>query len=400
MLPCQCWSRKMQIQMLPLATTVCLLMMPLALLLAQAASAASFVGTDSLGSYPYSHGAVLASRRNLQHSNIYFNRRNYERRANTTICHLFFRAREENKRKEAQARIPSFAFDALRRKDMSIPFQFPLIMSPEDGDINVATIPEKTNTQLVTIRLLTANDLTTIVPMCVSEFGAGESTLEDLIDNFPWNKKPMEMKEYIVDWWENFILPSFIYWTFRLKIVTRSPQDHALLVATLSQQEKTSDVSTMDINENYRDTTKDNNNNNEIVGMVELSRQPPEPNRNPPAFPLPLWYKEAYCKLKKLPPPNGWVTNLLVGPNFRGQGYSKLLMAAAEGVAQSWGCSMIHLHCDANAVGGKVPQLLYKGLGYDMVEDPNSPYAWMGSEFSTKIFMVDGVALLYFRKAL
>jgi GNAT superfamily N-acetyltransferase len=31
----------------------------------------------------------------------------------------------------------------------------------------------------------------------------------------------------------------------------------------------------------------------------------------------------------------GWVTNLLIDPKYRGFGYSKILMAATEGIARS-----------------------------------------------------------------
>lgn len=324
----------------------------------------------------------------------------------TTICHLFFRAREDKKRKEAQAKIPASALEGLRRKDVSIPFQFPLVLPPQGNDNAAVGATPK----VVTIRYLTVEDLSAIVPLCVAEFGGGEMTFQDFVDFFPWDRSPADMKEYVVDWWDNFILPSFVYWTFLWKIAAYNnshgerPQDHALLVATL-QQEKQPEIvdfatTATEITKQLSTITGNDNNDAVIVGMVELSRQPPEANRNPPAYPLPLWYKTAYCNMKQLPPLNGWVTNLLVGPDFRGQGYSKLLMAATEGVARSWGCNMIHLHCDANSIGGKVPQTLYKGLGYEMVEDPNSPYAWMGSELSTKIFMIQGVALLYFRKAL
>ena len=354
-------------------------------------------GSLSFSSHQYSNGRT---------------QRSYGRRHTTpaTICHLFFRAREEKKRKEAQARIPASALEELRRKDVSIPFQFSLVVQPEGNDITAAVVASP---KLVTVRYLTVEDLSAIVPLCVAEFGAGEMTLQDFVDLFPWDRSPADIKEYVVDWWDNFILPSFVYWTFRWKIAAYNshgecPQDHALLVATLQEEkwpEKVDFATTAIEIANQLSTTGSieigNDSTDEvIVGMVELSRQPPEASRNPPAYPLPLWYKEAYCNMKKLHPLNGWVTNLLVRPDYRGEGYSKLLMAATEGVARSWNCDMIHLHCDANTIGGKVPQTLYKGLGYEMVEDPNSPYAWMGTELSTKIFMIQGVALLYFRKAL
>jgi len=285
----------------------------------------------------------------------------------STERNLFFKAREESKRKPAQRqpRIPDYVFLELSQGNVELPFQFRL---SEQGDED----------SVVIVRELKEHDLTTIVPMCVDEFGE-QVTISDLLKNFPW-QEPLKATTHVQDWWGNFILPYFIFLTFFLKTnVLRDTQDHALLVATLHKDFDTSP---------------------NTIGMVELSKQPADPQRNPSAYPMPLWYKEWYCRLKKLPPPNGWVTNLLIAPAFRGQRYSKLLMMAAEGRARRWGCTAIHLHCDADTVGGKVPQNLYKGLGYEMVENENSPYSWMGSEFANNIYWIQGLALLYFRKVL
>lgn len=271
---------------------------------------------------------------------------------------LFFNTRTEESLKSKRAEQEKIAIQ-LGQDSLELPFRFNLLEGDE-----------------VTIRLLTPSDLEFIVPMCVQEFG-NPTSFDDLWKKFPW-QKPWNGQKYVSDWWDNFALPGFIYWSFRAKVFLRDPVDHSLLVATL--KDGTSDAGT--------------------IGMVELSKQPDQATRNPSAYPIPLWYKEWYCRQNNLPPPNGWVTNLLIAPKYRGQGYSKLLMGAAEGVARTWGCTRIHLHCDANSVSGKVPQNLYKSFGYEMVEDQNSPYAWMGSEFSKKIYMIQGVALLYFRKFL
>ena len=158
-----------------------------------------------------------------------------------------------------------------------------------------------------------------------------------------------------------------------------------------------------------------------VVGMVELSLQPPDADRNPPALPLPLWVKAALAKHTTLDGSlQGWVTNLLISDESRGKGYSKILMAAAEGIAKHrWGCSSGYLHADADFRSGKVPQSLYEGLGYNLVigstkkgkgggnddEDPSAKFAWMGvsgkeMERFSAIRMVDGVALLCYAKKL
>ena len=320
-------------------------------------------------------------------------------RTSTTSLSLFFRARGEEslkqRRKEAQARLPANIFQELSSGNAPIPYTVSLV---EQSSNSATTDHHHHPTQpLITIRLLTSTDLDTVVSLCVAEFGGGATSIETLMADFPWRKKPNEMKQYLVDWLENFALPAVIYWTFRLKIVPKDPQDHALLVATqqYTSKQQSSKCNTYTINSKINHDV-----DNRIVGLVEISKQPPDGKRNPPAYPLPLWYKQWYCLQNQLPSLNGWVTNLLVSPEFRGQGYSKLLMAAAEGVARRWGCTMIHLHCDADTVSGRVPQTLYKNLGYEAVEDENSPFGWMGTELRNKIFMVEGVPLLYFRKTL
>jgi GNAT superfamily N-acetyltransferase len=292
------------------------------------------------------------------------------RQVSSTRCHLFFKAQDLTTVKNPKARIPSWALETLTLPGTTLPLQLSL-----DRD---------THDSLVTIRLLTAEDLETIVPMCITEFGAnpGEDKITYLLQNIPWNGGQERITKFVREWFENAALPFLVYWTFRLKIAQQNPYDHALLVATLQQA-------------NLSNETKE-----VPVGMVELSQQPPDPRRIPTAYPLPLWYKQAYCRLYNLPPLNGWVTNLLVDPAYRSQGYSKLLMAAVEGVARTWSCTQIHLHCDADTLSGKVPQSLYTGLGYEMVQDTESPFAWMGSQFSNNIYMVQGVALLFMRKKL
>ena len=160
-----------------------------------------------------------------------------------------------------------------------------------------------------------------------------------------------------------------------------------------------------------------------IVGMVELSLQPPDADRNPPAVPLPLWAKAALAKHTTMDGSlQGWVTNLLIGESSRGKGYSKILMAATEGIARhQWDCSAIYLHADADAVSGKVPQRLYEGLGYELVigstkkgagvengfgnEDGSVAPQWAGEsrreqERFMAIRVVDEVCLLCYRKQL
>jgi len=116
----------------------------------------------------------------------------------------------------------------------------------------------------------------------------------------------------------------------------------------------------------------------------------------------------------------GWITNLLVKPEYRGRGLAKLLLAAAEGVVKSpaWRQEgqapgkneranrlSIHLHCDASSVSGRIPQALYKSVGYEetfvMRSCTDEEFSWMGPEaLSSSVVMIEGVPLLYLRKLL
>lgn len=93
-----------------------------------------------------------------------------------------------------------------------------------------------------------------------------------------------------------------------------------------------------------------------VVGMIEISRQPPIQDRNPPPFPIPLKQLLFTGNLQ------GWITNLLVVPEYRGRGLGKILVAAAESIARDeWQCASVHLHCEAN---DRLARRLYRNLGY------------------------------------
>jgi ribosomal protein S18 acetylase RimI-like enzyme len=343
-----------------------------------------------------------------------------------TPCHLFFHKAQQTLQKKPSRtkRIPSWVLETLTLPDTTLPMQFQLETRKtiQQQQQQEADEESSSSSSVVTIRWLTVDDLTRIVPMCVSEFGGkpGEDSLEYLVQNFPsWHAGPQKMTRFVREWFENAALPWLIYTTFLLKILmaqhqqqqhnknNQYPQDHALLVATLQQPPLPQG------NGSHNNNHNQNNKNEVLVGMVELSQQPPDPYRIPTAYPLPLWYKQATCRLpvpnnKKLLEPqrllNGWVTNLLIDPQYRSQGYSKLLMAAVEGIAKTWECTAIYLHCDADPGSGKIPQRLYTGLGYEMVQDPleSSPSWISGSQsfFSNNIFIIQGVALLFLQKNL
>ena len=94
----------------------------------------------------------------------------------------------------------------------------------------------------------------------------------------------------------------------------------------------------------------------------------------------------------------------MIDPEYRGLGYSKIMMAATEGIARTWGRDFVCLHADADFRNGKIAQRLYEGLGYELVKDGDPQYSWMqrGGDFDpmSSVRMVEGVALLFYKKNL
>eukprot|EP00429_Kryptoperidinium_foliaceum_P030383 CAMPEP_0176153120 /NCGR_PEP_ID=MMETSP0120_2-20121206/78210_1 /TAXON_ID=160619 /ORGANISM="Kryptoperidinium foliaceum, Strain CCMP 1326" /LENGTH=230 /DNA_ID=CAMNT_0017490153 /DNA_START=350 /DNA_END=1037 /DNA_ORIENTATION=- len=205
---------------------------------------------------------------------------------------------------------------------------------------------ENSSEDTLSIRFMVPGDIQKVIPLCIEEFGTGPSA--SLLD-FPFGDLSK-----IPDWWDRLyfepILPFPYYRKMSSNLDTPSTsraKDPALLV--LCRQSESDDEE-------------------KVVGMVEISLQAPEADKNPPPYPVPLSIKSVYGQIigQRL---QGWVTNLLIDPRCRGLGYSKILMAATEGIAKSWGCSYIYLHSDADFRTGKVAQGLYKGLGYEVVTD-------------------------------
>jgi GNAT superfamily N-acetyltransferase len=221
-------------------------------------------------------------------------------------------------------------------------------------------------------------DLPSVVPMAVEEFGTGGPPLS--IDEVPWEKVTADNIQQYTD---RILFGPLVSLALEMKIL---------------RQQKTGlrpDYTILCLQEDGTD--------GEIIGMVELSWQPPEAERNPPPVPLPFWAKLIWSRIRGLPNPDGWITNLLVSERHRGQGYSKVLMSAAEGLARSWGCTAIYLHVDADTVSGRVAQSLYRNLGYEPVMDDRAlqKYSWMGPELASMgLFVVDGVPLLFLKKTL
>ena len=288
----------------------------------------------------------------------------------TVQCNLFFRSKRPITR--GSWRIPDSALDELSEATVKFPYKLSL-ESREEGQ----------QTKDVIIRTLEVSDLPDVVPMCVKEFGSGPPITS--FDEIPWEelRKDPSVRSEITD---RILFAPLVEMTLKMKIRRQQVGDDPSRPNVLPD-----------------DTVLCFETDGKVVGIVDLSRQPPDPERNPPPVPLPMFIKNLWSMLRGLPSPDGWVTNLLVHDSYRGQGFSKLLMKAVEGLARSWQCEFIYLHVDADTVSGRIPQELYKGLGYEPVIDQRSQrkYAWMGPELiSLGLYVIDEVPLLFLKKNL
>jgi hypothetical protein len=344
--------------------------------------------------------------------------------ASATRLHLFFNKRDEDgnltkKEKTKRGKPTDEILNELRSAGISFPKDVKLDSSSNNNANDVS----------LSLRYMTTDDLKALVPMCIQEFGSGQ---QNGITNANNNRRRALLPRWVLDpkqipdLWEGFSFEMLIYWTLRLKLMQGGNNGHS------NPNERVKDPVMMVLCEQKKQSDQQRSTEPpflswapRVVGMVELSLQPPDADRNPPALPLPLWFKDTLAKQTTLVGSlQGWVTNLLICDSCRGRGYSKILMAAAEGIAlHNWKCSSVYLHADADAQSGKVPQSLYEGLGYDLVigstkkakggssddennnEDLSAKFGWMGvtgkeMERFSAIRMVDGVALLCYSKQL
>lgn len=140
-----------------------------------------------------------------------------------------------------------------------------------------------------------------------------------------------------------------------------------------------------------------------MIGMAEISLQPADPARTSPPFVLPTGIKNAFVSFGLWTEPVPYISNVLVTNDYRGKGFSKVLMACCEGLAKAWGYDEAYLHVDADRRSGAPAQGLYHSLGYIPVMDEkyNEKFAWMGIDTVNKgLYIVDGVALLFLKKKL
>ncbi|KAL3793525.1 hypothetical protein HJC23_007265 [Cyclotella cryptica] len=287
-----------------------------------------------------------------------------------------------------------------------LPYSFDLLPTNMDGDsiTNQAT-------KLV-IRHLEEEDIPLILPEVVREFGSLISASQS---------KPTQPGDEVATQIENFVfsLTVLIGLTQRVRrrkkgypgdgfngTESHCPDHNVICIVERIPIIREESTDTEDFSE-------------QIVGIGELSWQPPNPNRNAPPFVLPYFIKRLFAKFASsvdengtaLDTPRGYISNVLVYKNRRGLGYGRVLMAALEGIARMWGCSDVRLHVDADEKSGKIAQGLYRKLGYVGVPDRRSTnnmrgesrvgYEWMGPSLANEgLYMVEGVPLVYMRKVL
>lgn len=252
------------------------------------------------------------------------------------------------------------------------------------------------------LRHLEVKDIKSILPEIVREFGAYEVP----------TSTGSKLGDEVANWIENFLFSFTVLVGLDQRVERRKkgygnnsnvPPDHNVICLV--------EVTPVTSNNNGNDATTAVSYNEQIVGIAELSWQPPDPTRNAPPFVLPYFAKDLISRFltnnngtnnRKVP--KGYVSNVLTWKSRRGLGYSRVLMAALEGIARRWGCDDISLHVDADELTGKVARGLYWSLGYEAVPDRGNNqvgYDWMGPSMANRgLYLVEGVPLLYLRKSL
>jgi hypothetical protein len=315
-------------------------------------------------------------------------------------------------------KIPQSSIDKVTQPDFRLPLTFalPPVFKSDEGTLS--------SPNRLTIRLLQATDIPQVIELCTDEYGRPKG--------LPcWSQLSLHV---ILNYLDDLALRPLLETSLRMKLNhgPSFPKDHAVLVLS-------ADCSNNPLSDNLP----------KIIGMIEVSRQPVIPDRNPPAFPIPLWMKrltsfynsvastslspEQLFNNQHYQEPQGWISNLLVAPSYRQHGCAKLLVCACEGIAvHAWKCSSIHLHCDAHPQRGKAGQALYtESLNYHTIQQATiactngigvtsrnqfstrsiaqqstesilgqsvGPATW--NSVSSSIFIVQGVPLLYLQKHL
>ena len=314
-----------------------------------------------------------------------------------------------NDRAPSHSRIPPEVLSILNKgfgvgAVPTFPYTIDLLQNNNDNDETISSQATK-----LVVRHLEEEDITLILPEVVREFGSLMSQTNGN-SNKPGDAAAEELENYL------FSMTVLIGLTQRVNRRikgypndTSNCPDHNVICIVEQIPNTTTDDSTQ----------QPNSYSEQIVGIGELSWQPPNPNRNAPPFVLPYFVKRILAKFNPsmdengevIDTPLGYISNVLVYKSRRGLGYGRVLMAALEGISKSWGCNEVRLHVDADEKSGKAAQNLYKALGYAGVPDRRPlneksqeskiGYEWMGPSMANEgLYMVEGIPLLYMQKIL
>lgn len=280
--------------------------------------------------------------------------------------------------------------EELIQKELNFPYQIEL----KDATYNMQNNGIDEITKTVIIRHLEDEDLPIALRLIIGEYGSYGSD-----DSAQSESNPiMKTIDPFLTWYENYSFTWIVGLGLLQRIKRRKEGD------SKNPTNKEFKSSIPDHNVLVIAEVDENGVENKIVGMAEISQQPPDPERSAPPYVLPMFAKKILAKF--VPEDDklcAYVSNVLIANEYRGLGYSKILMYACEGLATSWGYQSISLHVDAAIGAGREAQGLYRGLAYKPVikSDYNSKVTWMGPEMINQgVFIVDGVPLIYLRKDL
>ena len=290
---------------------------------------------------------------------------------------------------------------------------------PHAMDLQLAETGMPYPSRRLVIRYLEEDDLDQVVRACVKEFGSQAPSPES--GSLPGQliqspRSPIdELKDRFEDW--------TLSWTVQIGLTQRIKRRRDASAAE-------PDHHVICLVEEGRDGDTSNGRKGEtVVGIVELSQQIPDPEQTAPPFIVSYPLKKALGSMGAEnraavsmlgTDPLPYISNVLVRPESRGKGYSRILMAAAEGLARDWirerrrdggdtdnRPPIVCLHVDADSRSGRAAQGLYKALGYVGVPDDRigrrgGKFAWMqGADMlSTGLYMVQDIPLLYMTKEL
>jgi len=236
----------------------------------------------------------------------------------------------------------------------------------------------------IRIKQLEKEEVTKAVGLCLKEYGSYPSSYVPNKETPLSNALQSKMDDF-----DNFLFSFVVLLGLGQRVERREKSD-----ADTSTPQDHNVVCLYEVDENENET---------MFGMAEVSLQPADPSRTSPPFVLSNSMKNAFSSFGFWPQPTPYISNVLVTNDYRGKGYSRVLMACCEGLAKSWGYDEVYLHVDADSRSGAPAQGLYRSIGYMPVidENYNQNFAWMGMDMVNRgLYIVDGVALLFLKKSL